>query len=386
MKRRIHRLSAVLVCVFAGTVFGFSFWNEVKAQTGSKSLRDVGLLLGLRRKVAVPNREEAAWGQYRTIWISRTDGLIHVDEVPNLLVPRQEGFWRVGSNVSEYASLWHRRAEFIWRAPLGRPIRLHELTAEETNDSYHREYRHGYEEGRTIVFISEDYIGVSHWFFDADTDTHAMSQSALSAFSDSAMYVFDDSEFKHPLDIYNDVASFAGRDSLPGKVRRKELADWKDFPEMKLSGCESISGAGQPWVVVRKRGQWMLTLTGVWNHGECYDYDSPDVKTSVHAPVSLVGFDELPLPWSGVKKLFPDATDSFGSPTSDLLVVLTRGELFVCEQAGRGFRKPVARFPLHEGEKAVMAQWALGESVIHWNHHFEAAKEGPVVPSGLPTN
>ena len=50
-----------------------------------------GLLLGLGR----PCLEEPCETVYRTLWIASHGDMVKIFELPDLIVPRQEGFWRV---------------------------------------------------------------------------------------------------------------------------------------------------------------------------------------------------------------------------------------------------------------------------------------------------
>jgi len=51
-----------------------------------------GLLLGLRRECD----EERCETAYRTLWIASRAGTLQIMELPELIVPRKTGFWRVG--------------------------------------------------------------------------------------------------------------------------------------------------------------------------------------------------------------------------------------------------------------------------------------------------
>jgi hypothetical protein len=87
-----------------------------------------------------------------------------------------------------------------------------------------------------------------------------------------------------------------------------------------------------------------------------------------------------------VAKAFPGATDAFGAPTWGLLIVLTSDELLVCPVTENGIGKPLARSPLLFGEKAVIAQWAVGKFVASWGDQFEIFKKNPGPHNEPPNN
>jgi hypothetical protein len=51
-----------------------------------------------------------------------------------------------------------------------------------------------------------------------------------------------------------------------------------------------------------------------------------------------------------------------------------------------GIGKPLARSPLLSGEKAVMAQWAIGKFVASWGDQFEIFKKNPGPHNETPNN
>jgi hypothetical protein len=80
-----------------------SFWHLIRpasaatcfflAACGTASEAQSGLLLGLHRGCG----EEGCETEYRTLWIAPQAGTLQIMDLPDLIVPRKTGFWRVGT-------------------------------------------------------------------------------------------------------------------------------------------------------------------------------------------------------------------------------------------------------------------------------------------------
>lgn len=309
--------------------------------------KDVGLLLGLRWGGRVERSYEPMspmYGRYRTFWITRVAGKVQIDQAPNLLLPRLEGFWQVGSDIESREG---KKQEFIWMAPLEQDVPAHALTEIEDEDVI----------GYPIQFISPDYVGIGRGEFEK--------------FDSLYTFKLDDPDFPNPLDI---SAVFG-----PAGTKAQIESDWESqdvisaTPLSMQSQCH-LDIAPINWTAIREQGSWSIKGWGKWTDFECSD-ELPVFQTSLRAPAKLVGFDELPVTWAQITKAVPGAADAFGAPTWGLLIILTYDELLVCPVAGSGIGKPLARLPILFREQAVMAQWAVGKYVASWSAQFEIFKK-----------
>ena len=283
-----------------------------------------------------------------------------IEEALNLLVARRDGFWQVGSTTG---SRNDKKEEFVWSAPLGQTVHPHELTEVEAKG-----IAEGTLSAHPIQFISGDYIGVGK--------TEDGQPSALYT------YKTDDHDFKEPVDI-STVVGAAGRQAL-GDTAEKP-GDLIGGTPVSMQGSCQLEVPYTNWVAARSEGHWAVKGWGSWGELKCSD-KLPAFQTSFRVPAKIAGFDELPVTWEQVTKTFPGATDAFGPPTWRLLVVLTNDELLVCPVTERGIGKPLARSPLLSGEKAVMAQWAVGKFVASWGDQFEIFKKNPGLHNEPPNN
>ncbi|HMD08126.1 MAG TPA: hypothetical protein VKH63_11360 [Candidatus Acidoferrum sp.] len=323
--------------------------------------KDVGLLLGLRLGGGTAeNYQDFMYGVYRTLWITRTGGNVKIEEAPSLLVPRRDGFWQAGSTLGSRGA---KKVEFVWSVPLGQTVQPRAL-----NEEAAKGIADGTVSAHPIEFISGDYIGVGK--------TEDGQLSALYT------YKMDDHEFKEPVDI-SAVVGAAGAQAMDDKAEKP--GDLVMGMPVSMQGSCQLEVPHINWVVARNEGHWVVEGWGSWGEQKCSD-KLPAFQTSVRVPAKVGGFDELPVTWDQVVKAFPGATDAFGAPTSGLLIVIVGDEVMACGITKEGIGKPVARFSLLAGEKAVMAQWAVGKFVESWGEQFEIFKRNPGPHNEPPSN
>jgi hypothetical protein len=323
--------------------------------------KDVGLLLGLRLGGGTAeNYQDFMYGVYRTLWITRAGGSVKIEEAPNLLVPRRDGFWQVGSTLG---SRGEKKEEFVWSAPLGQTVQPRALTEKEAKG-----IAEGTLSAHPIELLSRDYIGVGK--------TEDGQLSALYT------YKMDDRDFKEPVDI-STVVGAAAAQALGDKAEKP--GDLVNGVPVSMQGNCQLEVPAVNWVAARSEGHWAVEGWGSWGEQKCSDKLAA-FQTSVRVPAKVAGFDELPVTWDQVVKAFPGATDAYGAPTRGLLIVIAGDEVIACGVTKDGIGKPLERFALLHDEKAVMAQWAVGKFVASWGEQFEMFKKNPGPHNEPPNN
>lgn len=320
-------------------------------RTETPPAKDVGLLLGLKQTLG----STSEYSVYRTLWITRAAGKVSIDTSPNLLVPRRDGFWAIGSNIS---SRDDKKEEFVWRAPIGKQVAIHELSQEEA-ESLPDEASIS----RPIDFVSAAYIGIA--------------KANYTEFESFHMFSLDDGAYEHPIDI----------SSLLGPASWAKLNEEKTAPSgVPVSMQNSCNLEVKPanWDLVRNDGRWLVQGWGPVDCGLSSVGAIQTYLTTIHPPASTGGFDELPVTWEQVTKAFPLAVDAFAAPTWGLLVILTSEDMLVCPVTQTGIGKPVGQSPLLAYEKPVMAQWAVGRFVASWTEQFQHFKASPGPHHELP--
>ena len=291
--------------------------------------------------------------------------------LPTLVVPRRDGFWRVGlTNVCETRlkqfeddriARWSVRLgvrPVIDAEPACGPVRptpegpLGQVIADGTviRCSY---------VSQSIRFVSADYISVT---------TH----SAKYGWCDDRGFQWDDEALVTRFDggqqiSYESIAGRAGMQSYTRAIAQGAQNIEADFNCPR--DVNDIVDDSLGWLIRREQGHWMARA-----------FMQPDAACQYEAPIDgtlptqLTGHDTLAVPWAQIMRAVPEATDAFSSPQGDTLVVAINNEMQVFELAKGVIGRRLATFAA-EGD-VIMIQWALGANVARWTKTLRDAARG----------
>jgi hypothetical protein len=121
--------------------------------------------------------------------------------------------------------------------------------------------------------------------------------------------------------------------------------------------CLADPGASSAWYIRRDRGRWVPVLKQQAGSAICII----EAPLRVDLPPVVIGFADPPLRWAAVKKLFPDATEAYGSPhgSGGYMVVSRPKNVVVSRWNGEVVSSLPAGF-------VVSVQWASGSEVESW--------------------
>lgn len=346
--------------------------------------QDFGLLLGLRyggnynATAQLPDeegpRQESSddlpqnTAAYRTLWLRTQDGKLQVGaEKTSLLVPREDGFWRVDVKHSAYNDF---HEDFIWinpppdsDAPVNPFLANKEgidafdvaiLVKKQGIETEHGESCTGHSY-RDILFIENQYLSVGLLNNQTCRGTgDSTGQNALQILS---------LENLEPVDL-------GGTLSADNKLTFENTAkNYKDtHPGRGSQSWGDLSGA-----IVRGPGHWMMKghYPGAKN-----DYTNFEVPIAV--PSNLVKHDVLTPEWDLIKKQIPEAIDALSSPNQETLIILTKTSLlsFTVDK-GKISSQPTLQLLLKHPMTIVMAQWAEGQFVDNWSQELDGLGPKP---------
>ncbi|ERI92454.1 hypothetical protein HMPREF1982_02436 [Clostridiales bacterium oral taxon 876 str. F0540] len=255
-----------------------------------------GFLLGLRD----------AKGSYRTIWISYINkNFMPVTEVNNILLPRMDGFWQLGSDNS------------LWAYPMKKDI---------NKDNYKniKEFSQG--SSAIINFVGSDYVSIET--------------------SDKKLQVL-------PIDnLKSTPLKFAA--ALGQGLSNSLLKE--DSSEKNTANFNEIN-----WGVFRRAGRWILRSRKNTDEKNYKDFDMSYAITK-----SMIVYDELYPSFSEIKEKESEAIDAFSSPNRDFDVIITSTDILVLPIKDGKLSDVQNRIRLKKGEVPVMAHWATGSYVDDW--------------------
>jgi hypothetical protein len=384
----------------------------LSATCGSAAGAQSGLLLGLGRP-CLKGRCETV---YRTLWIAPHGGTVQIVELPDLIVPRRMGFWRVGvrtyCDANGLKDLKGNEAPWPRDAWFAGPVRERPVVYGLVPCPTHARDSCA-SDSITVTFVNGEYIslqereatecgvhsdGSGTWTVRRLGD-HGGSPLAYSAIEGEGARDEYERRAAHGL-MENDQgmrdagAPLGEGDTKEDQEIRKSYPKWSSMTEVeKVAAMQAVDDGCFPkhndgeWSIERNQGRWVAygafdthRLCGVYVH-----FDLP-------FPAALAGPATTPISLNAIRKQVPDAYDAFWLPKQEMVVVLvglselgpgftfpSRTSLEVFSPRGQDLGKPIMRMPLMDFEGPVMAESATGSDVARWTTELTKIKAQGVV-------
>jgi hypothetical protein len=387
----------------------------VLAACGSMARAQSGFLLGLHRGCG----EEGCATEYRSLWIAPQDGKLQILELPDLIVPRKTGFWRVGTRFycdpdelkndpqrepspdgAFFATPVNQRPVVYGLAQC--PAHVQHLdTQEETLDNA----AYG-ATGIDVTFVNDEYISLDDWGrTDCCVHPDASHQSSVARLGDPARNPIAYSEIEGVLARSNyewaaaeallKNANLIDNDDRPKMSSGEGNAEdetnilenfpkWSNMSELdKVTVMQTLDDGCFPkhddreWHIVRDHGQWRA-------YGSFDTHRLCGVEVNFELPfhASFAAPATAPISLDAIGKRIPGAYDAFWSPGRETVVVLIDPDhpsLEVFSPRGQDMGKPVITMQLKEFEGPAMAEWATGSNVTRWTAELKRIKAQGVV-------
>ena len=317
-------------------------------------------------------------GGYETLWIVRDASRPLHATIPDLLVPRADGWWRLGTvpicptggPEDEFMQvLWRARADSapviaeicheLPRGELPLPIYADDSAA---RDSLKKELVRCSWSNIDIKFISPEYVALG----ERSGQTEECEPRGGRWYQSYYVSRFNgDSSLALPQFVAIKLDSI-GRVALAREA--KQLA--KD--EMCTNivdgfNPDELIELGAQWYPSRVEGRWRPVLIEELGTGDCQLLPVLDVPLAR----VLTGHDSLRPSWTTLAKQVKGIADAFTAPRGDLVIVRSRDSLLVHLGAGDQLGKRIGAIPFTQRE-IVMVQWATGRNVARWDEEIAA--------------
>jgi len=333
----------------------------------SSTLGQSGVLVG----VAKPSG-------YETLWIVRDAARPVHATIPDLLVPRGDGWWRVGTvPICSTEAVDGQAMDVLWRtradsAPTISEI-CHEVPASDLTyatqpddsasaDSLKRVLVRCSWSHIDIKFVSPEHLAAG----ERSGQTEECEPRGGRWYQSYYVSRFHgDSSFSLSRVSATPIAS-VGRSALAHAA--KDLAR-DEMCERVVAGFnpEELVEVGTAWYPVRARGRWSAILMEELGTGDCQLLPIVDVALAT----TFTGHDVLRPSWNALARQVKGLVDAFASPRGDLVIVRAADSLFVHVAEAEKLGRRIGALPFKERE-IVMIQWATGKNVARWNQEIAA--------------
>lgn len=304
--------------------------------------------------------------EYQTLWVARDkNGQLNVlSSIPQLVVPRRDGFWHVG--IAQLCDFTpgedfpnESLRQVVWAAPVGVAATVGQdspCTPHKPEDYAPLYGRSDSDKGKlsqcgfellNVQYLSPEIISAS--LYSSQSESCEARGERYS--STSTVRKFDSDAPVGFAQLLGPVAGKAYRSALP-----KHASD----------DMETESDCGEPdhtndveWNVHHERGQWRPVVDQTLGNFGC------GVRAPINFPLppSITG-DRVPVfDWKVLKMKAEGMKDAFISPTGDLLIAVTDSGLQFYDFSGGTPGKVLLSLP---AKPIVMAQWATGSHVADW--------------------
>lgn len=314
---------------------------------------------------------------YQTVWIAPDiDGQLKVlASIPELIVPRRDGFWHVGVvQVCEFTNGEfpnERIGQVVWSAPVtvGAMVEQSPACTPHKPEDYAPPYMRSDADMHKISQCGFDLVNVQY-----------VSPEIISASDYSSQ-----SEACEPrggrYSLTSNVRSFESDQSLSfGQLLGPAAGNayFKAVPKRAKDDTDQDSDCGEPdtkhdvaWEVTHQRGRWHASVNQSLGNFGC----SARGPINFPLPASLTG-DRVPtFDWKALQSKIEGLKDVFISPTATLLIAVTDSELKFYEFSSGSPGKLLLRLP---AKPIVMAQWATGSHVRDWTSQISKLAAQPL--------
>ena len=326
-----------------------------------------GLLIGLRygsnynmtAETIDENTLEGVYepASYRTFLLRAENGQIElIAERTNLLLPRDDGFWRIDVQHSNYNKF---NEDFIWINPAPdydslpdpflaeqegtKAFDISALVSKQGINSEVGEYCKGYI-SRDILFVGTNYLSVGY------TRNETCDSFDIEGGMESSLQILSLRELEA-----------IKMDTLLDSNANKVFLDTVD--KYKSDDLGDFSGG-----IMRHQGQWIIK-------GHLPVPDEAKYKNFI-VPVKVnknISTDIIYPDWKTIKEHIPNAVDALTSPNKDFLIVLTdSGELLAFNiKEDKISQQPALHILFKQPVSLVMSHWAEGQYVSNWMQEIQ---------------
>jgi hypothetical protein len=306
--------------------------------------------------------------QYQTLWIaaSASGEWKVLATLPELIVPRRDGFWHAGvKQVCEFSGSNESLRQIVWAAPAMKAATVEQsapCTPHKPEDYAGPYSRTAEDENKisqcgfqlvNLLYVSPEVISLSH-FTGQSEDCEARGGHYTL---DYAVRNLDSDE---PLSFA--VLGPKAHDAYMQAVPNQGASDGGDD-----CGVPEVS-KDTGWRVAHEEGRWRPYLHISLGNFGC----AADEPVKIPLPASITGEASSPLDWKLLRSKVNDIADAYVSPHGDLLVAASHTEIAIYEAHAGVPGKLLLKLP---ASRIVMTQWATGTHVEVWTREVRNLAE-----------
>lgn len=376
-------LFRVMLLVALGQLAAFTHQRAAQPDAHHTDVLQAGVLLAYSIQSAHNNFE------YQTEWIVFSPTEAHVAAtVPDIIVPRSTGFWRLGTTVAcefDGANQQDASREIVWQSPV-----------ENTPNFYQGPPCKSHKSGFTDEVEKEE---------NASLSDSSGTQVPLCSVETAKILFVSPTHFAEEFNDYNSCDARGGHDVTRDDVdsldkwspisladlfgdratKSYRIAEQKGFAENnKEYNCPEPDVEQfdlKSWQVSHWHGAWTPYASLNQYMGECaYFY-----QTNLTLPKSITGESSKGELWKSFASAVPHLEDFFLSPSGDYALILISGSTYdhhlYAYSVENGLpTKRLAELPwdVSNSHQIVMAQWSSAKYLPAWTSAIQKIHDHPL--------
>jgi len=274
-----------------------------------------GVLIGIR----------SAEDKYRTVWIQSVNRKIKtVGYRKQLLVPRNKGFWEIGTLKNADSG------ESIYAEPF----------ADAASQTGNKNNILSDMPDSKIQFVGNDYIGIEH---------------------NLELKVF-------PIDNIRSRQGVAFSEIVSGNSYGifEQAADAFILTQNNGNSKNIVKPDEENFTLTRQNGHWIIKGRLFYKQpSENKVYE--DFNINMMVPQKLIFYDEMSIPWNDIKSRLPWITDAYMSPNKDIAILVSEDFLYIYPVQNKNIiNKQIMEIPLSKADSIVMTEWCIGKYADIW--------------------
>lgn len=315
---------------------------------------DSGVLIGLR------SQEEEEGNEYRTLWVSNVNGELKIEEIPYLLLPRKNGFFKV-TNKREYNEENYFKDIIVFEDMNGKKIEFHNDLLTATNENVNID--------RGITFIGNDFMSTRTYKYNEESQEEILSTYVLDLNTLGFNKPIPLGTLTDTTDMSNVILS-SDKNSI---LKNNDINTFTNFAIRRKQGRWSFYTLSQEKAYKSRTNK--KEYDGNEEKGKNFEANHEKIDITLRVSEKIARHDEIFIPWQGIQKQVPSAVDAISSPNRNLAVIRTKSKLYIYKIVNNNLDKASEIVvPLEGKENIVMAEWAEGDYVGYWSDQVNLLK------------
>jgi hypothetical protein len=312
--------------------------------------------------------------KYQTLWIApdASGDLKVLTSLPELIVPRRDGFWHVGvKQVCEFSEGNESLRHLVWAAPVTKAGLVEQsqqpCTVHKPED-YAPPYGRSEQDKDKISQCGFDLVNLLYLSPEVVSMSTLVGDSVDCEAGRGGRYAVQFKVRNFDSDAALSFGQVLGPKAHEAYVRALPEQGRGDGGE-NCGEPDKTDGTG--WRIAHESGRWHPFAHQSLGYFGC----SADVQVSIPLPISLTGDASKGVNLKPLQSKVDDLADAYLSPNADLLIAVSHSETRFYEVRGGVPGKLLLKLP---ASGIVMVQWATGAHVQDWTTRIEGLAKEPL--------